>query len=284
MGSIDNLDWVRDYLSRLPMEIIDVQQLDNSASGDSCALIVDSYESEVHDFIISKKSWSSTTLIVDQATPHSSADLFVHPGFDASWFKGEKSKLLYGPKYIPLRKDITRKSSPANFMECSKIVIFAGGSDVYNLSLALAKELSNFSTFKSAIFISNFGTAIKNLDERFQVYPFGEMLDLALDDADLVLTTSSTSSLEVLARGIPLGIACAVSNQQELYESLPHYFAAVQIGSHVELGRWALLPDEISRLLSSSELRQRLAKNAIKLVDHQGSKRIVDAILNLEMS
>jgi spore coat polysaccharide biosynthesis predicted glycosyltransferase SpsG len=284
MGSVENLDWVREYLSRLHIEIIDEQKFDYSAFGDSCALIIDSYDSDVHNYFAFDDNWSSKTHLVDQATPLSTADLFIHTGFDASWFEGEKTRLLSGSEFIPLRKDMASRSSHVNFLECSKIVIFAGGSDVYNLSLALAKTLHKFSNFKSAIFISNYEAAIKELDDRFQVYPFGELLNLALEDADLVLTTSSTSSLEMMARGIPIGIACAVSNQQGLYETLAKKSAAVQIGSRLELGEWDILQEEVSRLISSPRLRQDLAENSLKLLDYQGSRRIVDAILKLEMN
>ena len=58
------------------------------------------------------------------------------------------------------------------------------------------------------------------LDTRFLYVQVGNQLDELTKNVDLVLTTSSTSSLEFLARGLCVGVACAVDNQEQYYKSL----------------------------------------------------------------
>ena len=48
----------------------------------------------------------------------------------------------------------------------------------------------------------------------------GHMLDEVSRDANVVLTTSGTSSLEFIGQGICVGVACVVDNQRQYYESL----------------------------------------------------------------
>ena len=63
-------------------------------------------------------------------------------------------------------------------------------------------------------------------------------------NVDLILTTSSTSSLEFIACGPPVGVACAVENQKQYYAALGQLGIATQldfilhkVGGTLMLGR-----------------------------------------------
>ena len=119
------------------------------------------------------------------------------------------------------------------------------------------------------------------LDSRFRINEVGHRLDELTKDIDLVLTTASTSSLEFLARGMCVGIACAVDNQQQYYDSIGQLGIAAQIGFRNLDSLWELNVEIISSLVSSSALRENLVAKAKGLIDFKGASRIVDAIINL---
>ena len=108
---------------------------------------------------------------------------------------------------------------------------------------------------------------------------FGFDTDQEISKADLVLTTASTSSFEILARELPLGIACTVENQKRNYEVLGNLGLAAQIGERTPNGQWSLNPHNISRLISDYNYRSDLVSKGKNIFDLKGSKRIIDAII-----
>ena len=78
----------------------------------------------------------------------------------------------------------------------------------------------------------------------------GHMLDEVSRDANLILTTSSTSSLEFIAQGICVGVACAVDNQRQYYDSLGQLGVAAQIGLRNPSLGWDLDVETIRLLIS----------------------------------
>ena len=100
-------------------------------------------------------------------------------------------------------------------------------------------------------------------------------------DADLILTTSSTSSLEFIARGFCVGVACAVENQKQFYDDLAQLGIAAQIGRHSLSSGWNLEKNTIYKLITDASFRVDLTNKALGLIDFNGATRIVDAIISL---
>ena len=103
------------------------------------------------------------------------------------------------------------------------------------------------------------------------------MLDTFALTSDLAITTASTTCLEFIARGIAVGIGCAVKNQEQYYESLPKQKVAAPIGKYLS-GTWVIDETNITKLVESEEMRQRLRSKAKELIDLDGAKRIIDHI------
>ena len=282
VGSILDMDWLTDRIRGLGFfEVVEPQEFRSSKNSD--VLVLDSYTVDPNNAFLEKKYWRKIVAIADDSTPAYLADLVIHPGLDGNWYHGDPRKLLYGARYIPLRKSIKR--SPIKVTgSVGKIVIFGGGTDEFNFSLAIAAVLKDIRGFNSATFFSREKFQIEKLDERFTVQEFGLRLDEELLDTELVLTTASTSSLEIISRGIPVGVACSVPNQSYYYSTLEKLGVATPIGERVSTGSWKLDSKKISALLDDEHLRRSLIKNGIGEIDFEGGKRIVDAILNLTTS
>ena len=281
VGKITGLAWVEKRIAALGFTRIydDPQGFISIAISD--VLILDSYEIDIDDAFIAPANWLHIVVIVDELTPNYQCSLRIHPGLDSNWVGNSKVPILAGPKYIPLRSSLSHNvASGKQSGSPLKIAVVAGGSDSYNLVFTIANILSEFTELFEVYLFSN-SISDKTLDSRFRYIPIGEKLDELTQDVDLVLTTSSTSSLEFIARGLCVGVACAVNNQEQYYKSLDQLGVAAQIGFRGPDNKWRLNKEMIRQLFTSLELRERLIAKAFGFVDFQGASRIADAILSL---
>lgn len=279
IGSIEGIDWLEGRVNSLGFSLFaPLAEFKPDPSSD--VLILDSYDLDPSDIHIQQFLWKKIVLIADDLTPNYSCDLVIHPGLDESWFRGDRRFLLGGSKFIPLRKSISRIQREVS-PRVKKIVVFGGGTDSFNLAKIIAESLVSLGAFETAIFFSSLKSEIEALDSRFRVFSFGTSLDQELSDADLVFTTASTSSIEMVARGIPLGIALATNNQKIYFEALLGSGLAADIGARTNSGLWNLNVSQIVELISDVGLRAKLVSNGFEKIDFEGSKRIVDAIVSL---
>jgi len=278
IGDLTGVPWLQTRIQNLGFAKIVHSDLAISGQTKESVLFIDSYSITANADFVQKKNWLMVIAIVDPETPNYEADIYVHPGLDDSWIDGSTTELLYGPDYIPFRKSITRNEREiSNTIE--KIVVFGGGTDPTNFSLSMAKVLAKMNGYSEAVFLTNFPQEIQALDNRFRAEQFGSALDENLLNANLVLTSSSTSSLEVIARGIPVGIACLVDNQATSYKILGSFQLALQIGTNDSMNSDFLNKIEIQRLIKDSSLRSALIENSKNMFDLRGSFRIINKVL-----
>ena len=275
VGSIGGVYWVEERLASLGISVTSVS--DFIAFGKSDLLILDTYLKETQDRFITQNDWASTIVIVDEATPLPEADLYIHPGLDSSWFLGDRKKLLSGTKFIPLRNAVKKRKFVLGD-RIEKIVIFGGGTDTFGFAEEMSQILSDMPGFSSASFFSAKSQGIERRNSRFSEFEFGGFLDIELSNADLVFTTASTSSLEIVAREIPLGVACSVPNQHAYFEKLKESGVALQIGDRSKTGIWDLDSKIIHNLISDPGIRTELTNASKSFIDLDGASRIIDAI------
>ncbi len=100
----------------------------------------------------------------------------------------------------------------------------------------------------------------------------------------MVFTTASTSSLEIIARGIPVGIARVIENQSNLYRELGIMEVATPIGIFDSNSQWNFDETALVRLIEDSEYREFQLSKGVNLIDLYGSKMIIDEVLGLARS
>jgi len=281
VGSITDIDWVAERIKGLGFSRIFNKPNLFSSDKETDVLILDSYTIEINDFFINPSNWRAIITIVDFMTPEYDCHLRIHPGMDSSWHEDKSFDLLSGPEFIPIRKSLSaRNNLNKNTSGPLRIVITSGGTDAFSLVSALASVISEIDIDFYAYLFTNKELPI-NLDRRFEVVPIGPRLDATIEIADLVLTTASTSSLEFIAKGLPIGIVCVVDNQENNYRKLGELGVAAQIGRKDSNASWALNRILIKELISSHELRNKLSTSAEGLIDNNGARRITDAILGI---
>lgn len=278
LGRISNVDWLQSRIAVLGFSQICLPE-DFSPDSESDFLILDSYHVQVNDSLINGGNWKKVVAITDELTPIYQADTYIHPGFDSSWFQGDKSKLFSGPRYFPLRKSIDKVNATLQ-EDIKKILIFGGGTDPFGFALSLSKVLTNVREYETAVFFTD-SEEVRKLDHRFSVEPFGASLDLRIDESDLVLTTASTSSLEVLARGLPIGVACATENQISYHKSLIANGFATDIGFRKSQCSWEFNPSNLAKLINDSSFRMAQVYKSKGVIDTLGASRCLEVILAL---
>ena len=284
VGQISNLPWVEARIASLGFTEIHNRPSEFISNPASDVLLLDSYEIDINDTFIAFEDWLHIVVIVDEQTPSYHCTLRIHPGLESPWIRESQTPTLAGPNYIPFRTSLAKnKTRRKKSIDVLKIAVVAGGSDPYQLVNEIAKVLSGIQyPFEAYLFTNSHKNEIS--DSRFNYVDIGPQLDDVIQNIDLVLTTSSGSSLEFIASGLPIGVACVVDNQKQCYESLGKLGLAVQIGflnSHEE---WNLNKELIYELIESSEIRECLIAKASGLIDFNGAGRIVDAIMNLHPS
>ena len=281
VGQISDLPWVEERIALLGFSQIYFNPKDFISNPESDALLLDTYELEVEDDFINLENWLHIVVIVDALTPNYSCTLRIHPGLDSDWVGESSVPILAGPQYIPIRSSLFKiVTTSSEKSEILKIVVVAGGSDPHNLVLEISKVLGMFTELFEVYFFTNSATEFA-LDSRFRFCEIGSLLDEVSRDANLVLTTSSTSCLEFLARGLCVGIACAVDNQKQYYDTLRQLGVAAPIGTHSSTSGWELDINTIYKLVTEPGLRANLTSKALGLIDFKGASRIVDAITSL---
>ena len=281
VGEISNLPWVKERIVKLGFAEIHKIPKEFISKSDSDVLILDSYQIPIGDPFIGPSNWLQIVAVVDKQTPNYFCDLRIHPALDASWIGHSTVPILAGPLFIPLRAGLSKNIAKVNLNhDVLRIAVVAGGSDPYELVIEIAMILAKLPEMFEVLLFSN-PTFEKILDSRFQFIEIGERLDELTQNVDLILTTSSTSSLEFLARGLCIGVVCAVDNQKQNYDSLGQLGAAAQIGFRNSSNKWELDDEMIHTLVTSPTLRQTLKANSAGLIDFNGARRIVDAITSL---
>lgn len=278
VGSLGGVQWLEKRFADIKCQVSAIEDFPKSQSND--VLVVDSYLLQSDDNFINQHLWRSRVDIVDEFTPERESDLFIHPGLDSEWFMGDRAKFLSGTKFIPLRKSIT-KNLLYKSGELNKLVIFGGGTDSHGFAVRMSRELCGLPGYDKAIFFSTEQNYIEELDPRFRVLPFGAALDHELSEVDLVFTTASTSSIEIIARELPLGVACSVDNQVTYYEAFSKSKVAAKIGEWVASGEWEIHTDVIHRLISDVNFRDELKLATHDFIDLFGAQRVLDAIIAL---
>ena len=282
VGQISNLPWVKERINLLGFSNIYSNPKDFISNPNSDVLLLDSYEIALDDEFIFLENWLHVITIVDELTPNYSCTLRIHPSLDPDWVGDSEASILAGPKYIPFRASLSKHLATTSIGNgILKIVVIAGGSDPNNLVLEISKILAVFPELFEVNLFTNFSSNFTS-DSRFHFIEIGSILDEVSRDANLILTTSSTSSLEFIARGLCVGIACAVDNQRHYYDGLGQLGVAAKIGSFSPSSGWDLDINAIHKLVTEPGFRSKLTNKAVGLFDFDGASRIVDAITSIK--
>jgi len=278
VGDLGGIKWLEETVERVGFAEIHSDKKSFWPNSNSDVLIFDTYSLPIDDEFINNKHWKFTIVLADETTPDYKVDLRVILSLQNEITYENAKELVFGGRFIPFRKEI-KEFNRNSKNDKLNILVLAGGVDrlkfVSEISLELVKLKDEFT---ANCFTNN--PSNLELDSRFNSFPIGSSLIRVARDADLVFTTSSTSSLEFIAMGCAVGISCAFENQLANYNGFTKIGIAQPIGKFDD-NRWNLNSNQIQQLVSSSEKRNDLIVKAKDLFQLDGAKNIIDKVFTL---
>ena len=250
------------------------------ADSKSDVLILDTYSIPTSDPFLAKKNWRLVLTICDAFTPKYESDVQVRPSLLEIHTGLQVPLTLSGPDYVLIRKGIRKSNKEFTVEEILKVLIVGGGSDPFGFVPAIARVLSSID-MKFDVYAFTNEQLPEDSQVQFVKNNIGSRLDLIANEIDLVFTTASTSSLEFIAKEIPVGVVCAVDNQADYYDQLGKLGYAHQIGVFESNQTWNFNLPLIKELLESQEKRNSLKKATHGLIDLKGAVRVIDVVLSL---
>lgn len=285
VGNLDEIPWVREYISDLGFKGIYTPNDHFSTNYITDTLILDSYEISITDPFIQPKNWRKILVLVDDTTPSYGGDIYLHTGAETSWRKPDflsSSIFLVGLEYMLIRKSLRKLKSVdiQNKNQRMQILISAGGSDPFRFSENLVKILSrSTSNFQAHVLAPVFKLPVE--DSRFELIKLGKEYEDLLGVIDLVFTTAGTSSWEYLFLGIPTAVACAASNQETNYQYLVNNSLAVDIGKLDSQKNWKINTSIFSNISVQNIFGFELDASKIENFGLTGYQKVVEILLKV---
>jgi spore coat polysaccharide biosynthesis predicted glycosyltransferase SpsG len=279
-GNISEIKWLTHHVDKLGFSQVVRPENISIVMDNQSVLVIDSYHIPVNEPSINPKRWKVVVSISDPLTPSYDSDLVINPGINYGKTPEKNSHFLFGPKYIPFRKSIT-KSIGISTSTNPRLLVFGGGTDYFGMAPAVAHLIRQKYNYREAIFIYHDQLEIESMDPRFKVFPFGTILDSIIDVSDVVITSASTSSFEILVRGIPTGVIRLVGNQDDNFKALNEAKLVSLIGNRSDDGVWNFSLPELEKLLFDNDYRQALREKSLKIFDFEGSSRILEKITKI---
>ena len=103
-------------------------------------------------------------------------------------------------------------------------------------------------------------------------------IDAILKSGMAVITAAGITSLEMVAREIPIGIIKVSKNQDSNFESLARKELVLPVGSRGPAGSWIINLALIEKLLLDEETRNNLKIKMHNFIDLLGADRIISKI------
>lgn len=281
-GEVTELKWVRERIESLGFQEIYYDNLEELEPSGEDIVVIDSYSLPLTSKFNDITKWKKIVAISDKSTPDFNAQVVVSQSILHSRRTSNGVKQLSGSTYLLLR-DVASLSSNLNSAEqILKVLVVGGGTDPFYFCSNLASFLTH-QEFSPAIEF-HFFTPHKipsslNTKIDFIHHEIGPELDEIMTKVDLAFTLASTTSFEFLARNIPVGIAVAISNQDQNYEELLANKLALGIGYRETSGSWNFDIMAITNLLESAELRSELKSRANEINFSDGAVNVLDEIL-----
>jgi UDP-2,4-diacetamido-2,4,6-trideoxy-beta-L-altropyranose hydrolase len=203
--------------------------------------------------------------------------------------KLDGSHLLAGPDYALLRREFRRSEAGARVCGAvHNVLVLAGGSDPENHTSALLNMLAAVGgTFNVRVVLG--ASNVHGQDVRLaaaQLSGQTEVLCNVLDMseqmawADFAITAAGTSMLELAAMGVPFAAFSHGFGEELSLAAADRRGVGRSLGNGSDLtARRAELASSLRELLSSPETCRRMSRRGRELVDKNGPRRVVEALL-----
>tara|TARA_B100000745_G_scaffold92949_1_gene58634 strand:+ start:561 stop:1622 length:1062 start_codon:yes stop_codon:yes gene_type:complete len=262
---------------------------------DNSMLILDSYAlSEQWENSI-KPYVQKLIVIDDQPNRSHNCDLLIDQNLSNNHKKNyerllpKKTKKLLGPKFAMIRKEfkLLRHSAKIRTFPIENIFVSFGGTDIDNQSIKILNLFQKIgSNLHFDVVVGNGNKnkkIIKNLCSKNKNFSYHEQINYVgrlMLKSDLAIGSSGSTAWERCCLGLPSIISISAKNQKNIANELSKRNCVINLGSVKQLKGFDYKTsiDKISKYHL-----ERMSKNSLKLVDGNGTKRILKYILDMSV-
>jgi UDP-2,4-diacetamido-2,4,6-trideoxy-beta-L-altropyranose hydrolase len=262
---------------------------------DNSMLILDSYAlSEQWENSI-KPYVQKLIVIDDQPNRSHNCDLLIDQNLSNDHKKNygrllpKKTKKLLGPKFAMIRKEfkLLRHSAKIRTFPIENIFVSFGGTDIDNQSIKILNLFQKIgSNLHFDVVVGNGNKnkkIIKNLCSKNKNFSYHEQINYVgrlMLKSDLAIGSSGSTAWERCCLGLPSIISISAKNQKNIANELSKRNCVINLGSVKQLEGFDYKTsiDKISK-----HHLERMSKNSLKLVDGNGTKRILKYILDMSV-
>jgi UDP-2,4-diacetamido-2,4,6-trideoxy-beta-L-altropyranose hydrolase len=217
------------------------------------------------------------------------ADLFINgnlyaPDLDYE-FVGDEPKTCLGTDYVLLRSEIRDRAEdePPWRERPERALVIMGGSDIANLMPTAVRAFDGFDIYVDAIVGPGFSetqersirAAAEEISADVSVARDPDDLVERMFQADFAVSSSSSTTYELLALGTPIVSVPVADNQEPIARTLREHDVATVLEDMPSKGSVLVA---VGEYFSNSDLRRDRQEYGRTLVDGQGTQRIASAV------
>lgn len=206
---------------------------------------------------------------------------------------GSNTKFLLGEKYVPLRSEFYNIKT--SFRENVKsVLISTGGTDNYNIAGKILMSIINVSDFSGIQFYVISGKLNRNINKLLDIeknytniHIFQDVVCMSeiMCKCDLAVSACGSTMYELCACGVPAVTFSFADNQIHGLHGFEKRELAINCGDYRTDMEKVInnICIKLKELIFNTQLRKKIYTNLINLIDGNGTKRIVDTIIQLKM-
>lgn len=279
-GKFTEVPWLWNYMKTIGIEANEDLSKINDINSSEFTLIVDSYDKSFINELLNC-SWKQTLLFLDEEFPMYDFTTYIHPTIECCYKTHINANFLCGKKYIPFRKKI-EKIKPEIFDSpfVKSLLIISGGTDPHGMINGVLDEIEKIDLLKKiqVFVVADKSMVRKKKNLNLVILKPGVEIDAILKSGMAVITAAGITSLEMVAREIPIGIIKVSKNQDSNFESLARKELVLPVGSRGPAGSWIINLALIEKLLLDEETRNNLKIKMHNFIDLLGADRIISKI------
>lgn len=199
------------------------------------------------------------------------------------------TRALLGPRFALLRREFRTQAAHARRAESKRVLITMGGSDPENASGKILEAVRSIpvESLEVAVIVGP-GSRAPLVGDRLQdgcavqIVRNPPSLIEYMQWADVAVSAAGTTVLEMCRAGLPMVLLSVAENQVRGTIALARRGVVKYLGPVHEVSQCEL-SDAVRALLCSKEARDRMSLLGQELVDGNGARRVVGAMLSANL-
>jgi UDP-2,4-diacetamido-2,4,6-trideoxy-beta-L-altropyranose hydrolase len=285
--SLEKNDGNKDHLS---MEGVIISNIADIEKPD--LLIVDSYN-VTYDYLNNLKQKIRRLAYIDDINAFDyPVDVLINGNITGAFLNynrhNDEELMLLGIEYNLIGEEFKNLNKRALRSKVKNIMITTGGADKYNFTAKLLEMLIENEINKNMTLKVIIGPSFTNKDELYELamsqsniilYENVKRMSEIMQDSDIAISSGGSTLYELCACGTPTLSFILADNQYDLVKKLDELGYVINLGWYNEIHQQDLI-HQLNTLCNNYEQRSAISNHMQLLVDGNGTRRIVEQILN----